>query len=572
MNDFLQKLRSSAAARPLFSGVMLIFAVFFVQCVLFGGLHLAACVLFLAFGAFTGVCFWRRGACELPFSAVCGALAAVGSLTFLLNGNGLIGGFLFFFLMVLYTSWAAAFAPRVCENRGSWRYLAALVRLGVCQPLALWPEAWRMLLTPFRRAKGRRMSDVLIGLLIAVPVCVVAVVLLAMGDSAFSGLLSAAWQRIASFDLTVPWKIVLIVLIWPLFTGFVLGVRRAPKSRAAVPPPAYRSGKVHRSSSIRFLSPTVSVTVLTALSAVYVMYLFSQLSYFFSAFASLLPEDYTFTYAEYARRGFFEMCLLTLVNFSLLCAALLFTRRTGKRVSPALKAVSCVVCAFTLLFIATSLSKILLYVSSYGLTTLRLYTAVFDGMLLICVVCLGAHLFWPKWKYMRVILVSVSAVFIVFALVDADRIIAAYNTSRYLNDTTQATEIDVDYLSTLDSAAVPYLEKIYLARDTRADRFSGLRDGNAALRAMADWSDKLCTVRTQNGRAVGYDYKYQTSPTKFCLSDRLAVQVLDRHFEAIEQWKHGTVWNETAQSAADAQPANEGVYVDPTNEMRMHNL
>lgn len=560
MQNFLQKIRSSPARQPLFSAAMLIFAVFFTECVLFGGLHLAAAVLFLAFGAFTSLCFLRKKATDLPFSTACAVLAAIGSLTFVLNDNGLISALLFCFLAALYAAWASAFAPRITENRGSWKYLAGLVRLGVLQPLAQWPEAWRMLLTPFKERKSRRTRDIVIGLLIAAPVCIVAIALLASGDGAFSEMLSQAWDRIADVDLTVPVKIVLVALFWPLFTGFVLGVRRPAAQKKSAPRADTPAGAKPRRSGVRVLSPTVSVTVLGALCFVYLIYLISQLSYFFSAFASLLPDGYQFSYAEYARRGFFEMCLLTVINFSLLCAALLFTKRNGKKVSRALQAVACAVCAFTLLFIATSLSKIMLYVSSYGLTTLRLYTAVFDGMLLICTVCLCIHLFLPRWKYMRVILISVSAVFIVFALADADRIIASYNTGRYLNDTTQATEIDIDYLDTLDSAAVPYLEKIYLARDMRTDRFAGQRDASAALRVMANWRDKLCTVQTENGKVTGYEYKYMTSPTKFCLSDYLAVQVLERNLNAIESFY-------AAQTAGSGTP-----YVDPTVQMRMNSL
>lgn len=546
------------AAKPLFSAAMLIYAVFFTECVLFGGLHLAAALLFFVFGVASSVCFLRKKTNDLPFSIACGVLAAVGTLTFLLNNNSLISVLLLFFLGALYVAWASAFAPRVQENRGSWEYLAGLARLGILQPFVYWPDAWRMLLRPFKQSKSRRTRDVLVGLLIAVPVCGVAIGLLASGDSAFSQLLSAVWERIANVDLTLPAKCVLVALFWPLFAGFVLGVRRAPKKQAA-PSDAgsVAAGSAKCRRGVRFLSPTVSVTVLGALSFVYLVYLFSQLSYFFSAFARLLPEGYAFSYAEYARRGFFEMCLLTVINFSLLCAALLFTKRTKQKVSPVLKAVACAVCVFTLLFIVTSLSKILLYVSSYGLTTLRLYTAVFDCMLLICTVCLGVHLFLPKWKYMRVILISVSAIFIVFALADADRIIAGYNTERYLSSTGEAAQIDMEYLATLDSAAVPYLEKIYLDDTVHTTQFDRQRNRVSALNTMAQWRDKLCTPRVENGRVVGYDYKYSTSPTSFCLSDFLAVKVLDRNVDAVETWCNGTQTDAAGEtfSAADAGEA-----------------
>ncbi len=61
-------------------------------------------------------------------------------------------------------------------------------------------------------------------------------------------------------------------------------------------------------------------------------YLVSQIVYFFSAFPGFLPENYT--YAEYARRGFLELCAVSLVNLTVIAVVLVFTkhkkRATGK--------------------------------------------------------------------------------------------------------------------------------------------------------------------------------------------------------------------------------------------------
>lgn len=57
---------------------------------------------------------------------------------------------------------------------------------------------------------------------------------------------------------------------------------------------------------------------------IYVLFIGLQVTYLFSAFTGNIPQD--FTYAEYARRGFFELCYISLCNLGILWSAGAFSK------------------------------------------------------------------------------------------------------------------------------------------------------------------------------------------------------------------------------------------------------
>ena len=65
----------------------------------------------------------------------------------------------------------------------------------------------------------------------------------------------------------------------------------------------------------------ITLTVLLLFNLVYILFIAVQFKYFFSG----TLED-GFTYAEYARRGFFELLFVTLINLSITIAVITLTK------------------------------------------------------------------------------------------------------------------------------------------------------------------------------------------------------------------------------------------------------
>ena len=147
----------------------------------------------------------------------------------------------------------------------------------------------------------RNGGAVLLGLVIAAPLLVVMIPLLTSADAAFEGLL----------ELLPDWELdeLFMTLIFGCGTACVLYTRTVALNHGGKPDaPEAREKK--------YLSPLTVNTVLSVVSALYVVYLLSQLAYFVSGFSGIVPEGYTF--AEYARRGFFEMAWLCVINMGII--------------------------------------------------------------------------------------------------------------------------------------------------------------------------------------------------------------------------------------------------------------
>jgi len=120
--------------------------------------------------------------------------------------------------------------------------------------------------------------------------------------------------------------------------------------------------------------------------AFYAVFLGFQGSYFFGAFTRSLPES--FTVAEYARQGFFELCKLLTLNFALLWLVCFSSAKPVTESRSGKLACSCLL-AESMLFAVTALSKLILYIDCFGFTPKRLQSFWLMCVLLFgCICCL----------------------------------------------------------------------------------------------------------------------------------------------------------------------------------------
>lgn len=135
---------------------------------------------------------------------------------------------------------------------------------------------------------------------------------------------------------------------------------------------------------VRVLPAAAVAAALGVLCAVYTAFIALQFSYLFGAFFGRLPEG--FTYASYARQGFFELCRVAALNAAVLAGAWVLARR-GTHLG-LVKLFSALLGGCTLLLLATAAAKLGMYVAAYGLTPARVQAAA--GILwLLAVFCLG---------------------------------------------------------------------------------------------------------------------------------------------------------------------------------------
>ena len=217
--------------------------------------------------------------------------------------------------------------------------------------------------------------------------------------------------------------------------------------------------------SVRFLPSAAGFFSALPVCVLYMIFFFSQLTYYMSSFFSKLPSDMD-SYSSYARRGFFELCFVSLINLAIIICLNLFCkyREDGKRPA-SLKIITCILSIFTILLIATAVSKMAMYINVYGLTPLRVYTTWF--MILLAVVFAGIFLTMLSSK-INLPKITVTAFTILFSLLsfcNADGLIAKYNADRFLNGTLNA--FDVSMISELSTDAIPEAVRVreHLSKD-----------------------------------------------------------------------------------------------------------
>jgi hypothetical protein len=195
-------------------------------------------------------------------------------------------------------------------------------------------------------------------------------------------------------------------------------------------------------SSIRLLPAATVYTVLGLVCGLYVVFVVSQLPYFFSAFIGERPEGWLI-YAEYARRGFFELCTIAAINLSLLTAANLFSKKQ-LRVSPVLKIFNILLALLTLLLISTAFSKMALYIGAYGLSVRRLLPTVF--LVFLAVICGGVIALQKRqFSILRLAAITGAVMLCLLCLLNPDGFVARYNAERYLAGTLSRFDVEILY-------------------------------------------------------------------------------------------------------------------------------
>lgn len=433
----------------VFAGILLVFCILAANFYLWGGLGLGATIVTILI-FLTGACYllkYRRRLTAYGIYCVAAYLAGAGA--FLISD----GGFLHFLLANLLFVLSAVAIMEVMDLRSdkdsSFRNLGDFFRTAFALTFGSFGAAFYGLFHK-EDADGsnrpRKLGAPLLGVACALPVLLIVIPLLMSSDEAFSNLLGKlAVDNAAELIFSVILGVFAFLMIYSrLFT---------------LPKTAKKEKGISTSRGI----PTSTLCVaLSMVSLIYVLYLVSQLAYFFDAFSGLLPKG--FTVAEYARKGFFEMCAVCAINLLLIFLAALVSRKKEGRTPLSVRLFSLFLCLFSMVLIATALSKMFLYIDSFGMTHLRILTSVFMVFLAVMFIAVGLRLFIAKVPYMKIAMVTASALLIATCYANVDGIIAEYNVTAYRTD--KLDSIDMDTIQALDrDTAVPWLLKLLDDKD-----------------------------------------------------------------------------------------------------------
>lgn len=297
--------------------------------------------------------------------------------------------------------------------------------------------------------KSKTVSNILIGVACAIPAVLIIVPLLARADAAFGTIVYGLFDD-----------------YFTLLQKIILGLGASVFLITGVFSLKYNNQTDER-KELGVKANTASLSAfLCVLCSVYLVYLFSQLAYFFSAFSNILPKGYKFTYAGYARRGFFELCIISLINLLIIFAAVLLADKKDGKIPLAVRLPAAFTVLFTMVIIATAISKMVMYISAYSLTVLRVLTSAFMIWMGVLFIFLFLRLFSKRSDILTVGLIFALIILAVLGLGNVNRQIAMYNYNAYISGKTDK-RIDVEYIAELGDEGIPYLYN--LANDKNED-------------------------------------------------------------------------------------------------------
>lgn len=335
-----------------------------------------------------------------------------------------LGIFLLSFILILHTVY----------NDNTWnlpKYVTAICQtIGTCFICLLRP--FGDMISYFDAQKQQKTGKksyflpVCIGIVIAIPLLFVMILLLTSADIVFANMFQRFFEAINIWQVTC----ILFLITAVFFSSYTIFAALGKKN------------VTEEVTDKRIFDPIIAIVVTAALSVLYLMFSIIQIIYLFIGNMQL-PAGYT--YASYAREGFFQLLTVCILNLLLVLICLYLFRD-----NMVLKIVLTIISGCTYIMILSSALRMLMYIDRYHLTFKRiqvLWTLAVIFLLMTGVTIFIYHKKFPLFAYGMVV---VTVFYIALSFSHPDYWIARYNLTHEAY-----TESGRRYLSGLSSDAAP---------------------------------------------------------------------------------------------------------------------
>ncbi len=209
------------------------------------------------------------------------------------------------------------------------------------------------------------------GVIMALPILVIFGILFSQADAAFSQFI----KGFINISISVRTAQYLLLLAFAFVAGLsFLSYIFFPKPAVLILPDEQSNAVVESGKGIEML---VFLGLIVALFLIFISF---QITYLFGGQTNIVIAG--FTYAEYARRGFWELLAVAMLSLVLLVAAEKYVgvelKKDRKFLIPAL-----VLIAEVVVVMASAFMRLYLYIDAYGMTVMRFYVAGFIILLLV---------------------------------------------------------------------------------------------------------------------------------------------------------------------------------------------
>ena len=328
-------------------------------------------------------------------------------------------------------------------------YINALVFIPIHNATAFWICMFSKRGKSASNTKTKYFLHIFFGLLIGTPFIMIVLFLLSSADATFKNI----FDNLFNLDISVPKNIGTLIWSLPMATylyALIYGSSIEDNSKS------FNIDKFNKTMDNAASIPRLSLyTVNAVICCFYILFIGIQVIYFIDILGGSLPAD--FTYSEYARRGFFELLAVALINIVFIAVAKVLSVKNENNkymhIHILLNSI------LTLLLISVAFAKMYLYISTYGLTTLRIIPSVF--MIFLCFVFAFIIMgeFKKSFPVTKLSFYAGNILFVLLCLANIDAVVAGYNLNAYMNG--NLPYYDIYDLRESDMAAMPVIYKAW---------------------------------------------------------------------------------------------------------------
>lgn len=336
--------------------------------------------------------------------------------------------------------------------------------------------------------KGERkvFSQIIKGVIIAIPFLFVFSLLFSSSDLIFQKYVSGLFGIDNELEMFLRFLLILTVTL--VFAGAYTYSFRQEDSKINLPEDNKRY----------VLGQIESYIILSLINLLFFVFMLVQLTYLFGGEGNISVQG--FTYAQYARRGFFELIAVAAISFLLLMTIEKYILKKEDRHMSGFKILSIILILQVILIMASAFTRLSLYEEAYGFTVLRLYSHVFI-ILLGIIFCLFLYKIIKNEKNnifaYRIFLSSILFI-IAMNFINPDAFIARRNIERF----ELTGKIDMHYLSQLSDDAIPVIVKALnkFGENMKKELYHELywRIQDADFSAFAQWQSFNISRRRAN--------------------------------------------------------------------------
>jgi len=336
--------------------------------------------------------------------------------------------------------------------------------------------AFRM---PFVWASGakkesmRTMRRILVGVMIALPVLGMVSFFLSSADMIFAELAHNLFENLLNFiNLNTVWRVVLSVFVGLFLFGILYNI--------------YVPKKISKDfSTITGAGDSLILNVVMgSVLVVYSVFVFIQFRYLFAP-PNMLPGGLNF--ADYARRGFFELLFLSFFNIGFILFATWLTKAQKSIGATVTKLFASYLTVVTVLLLVSSFYRMWLYSDEFGLTRLRLLVFGFLAFEAMGLIITLFYIWKPRFSIGFVYCFIAIAYYMVINLTPIDNIVARNQVDRYF----AGQQTGIEYVTRLSQDALPQVRRLRFSANSQTVsdvlNFVSNADNETAQQGWRQW-------------------------------------------------------------------------------------